>query len=57
MTQVMLNKDGRVTTPSELRRSLGLKTGDKISVVAFGNTIVIQKLARKERVKNSGRKT
>jgi len=41
MAKATLSSKNQIIIPREARKALGLKTGDKLLVVAYGNKIVV----------------
>ena len=41
MTEVTLSSKNQIVIPSEARKALGVRSGDKLLVVVRGNTVVI----------------
>jgi AbrB family looped-hinge helix DNA binding protein len=52
MSYVTMTVKGQITVPVEIRRSLGLKPGKKLSISLNGDDIVIQKPAALEEVRH-----
>jgi AbrB family looped-hinge helix DNA binding protein len=51
MSYVTMTVKGQITVPVEIRRSLGLKPGRKLNISLNGDSIVIQKPAALEEVR------
>lgn len=54
MQEVTLSSKNQIVIPREARKTLGLKPGDKLLVVAMGNKIIILKKPRSYRAAIAG---